>query len=194
MGRPLRTANSAAVLSAGDLRSACRTVALLHDEPAGKICTLTAGAVGIRATLRWHPGRELREPVLPPLPNNDRVRCSFEEETDRDPASLTITGGVRAFGEQDLRRAVDSVLRAISADSALSEAVLEARAVRLASPAVTPAATLEALARDLRDAGFPVSFGRSWSTVTGAEIAIGTGTDSDLVEFLAGHPSWAVLV
>jgi len=88
---------------------------------------------------------------------------------------------------------VDSVLRAISAASALSEAVLEACAVRLASPAVPPTATLEALAWDLRDAGFPVTFGRSWSAAPDAEIAIETGADTDLAEFLDGNSPWEVL-
>jgi len=116
------------------------------------------------------------------------------ENADEETDSSIVTGDVRAFGEQDLRQAVDSVLRTISAASALSEAVLEAHAVRRCSPAVTPAAILEALAWDLRDAGFPVAFGRSWSSAPDAEIAVGSGSDgSDLAGFLSGHPSWEVL-
>jgi len=131
---------------------------------------------------------------LSSLPNDKRVRFSFVEETDAANASRTISGEVRAFTEPDLRRTLDTVFRSISKTAALSEAVLEARAIRICSPAVTPSAVLEALARDLRDAGFPVTFGRSWSLVLNAETAVGTGgAEADLVEFLRGHSSWEIL-
>jgi hypothetical protein len=116
------------------------------------------------------------------------------EKADEDTASHTVTGEVRAFCERNLRRAVDSVLRAISAASALSEAVLEARAVRVASPSATPATALEVLARDLRDAGFPVSFGRFWAAANDAGICVGTGGDPGFREFLGEHPTWGMIL
>jgi len=137
------------------------------------------------------PGEEA---ALPDLRYDERVRCAFVKETDETTASRAISGEVRAFTRPDLSRTVDSVLRTISAVSALSEAVLEARVIRICSPAVTPVAVLEALSMDLRDAGFPVAFGRSWSTASNAEAAVGTrGAEPDLVDFLRGHPSWEIL-
>jgi len=167
---------------------------LLPDEPAGKIITLTAGVVEIRASLHWRPGQEPRGQILRSLPNNESVRCSFLEARDEDASSISVTGEVRAFAEVDLRRTVELVLRAISVASILSEAVLEVCAVRLASPAVTSPVALGTLAQDLHDAGFPVAFGRSWSAAPNAEISIGTGADTDLTEFLDGHSPWQVLV
>jgi len=135
-----------------------------------------------------------RETVLPELRHDERVRCAFVEETDKITFSRKITGKVRAFSEADLRLTLDAFLRAISKAAALSEAVLEARAVRFASPAVTPAAILEALARDLGDAGFPVGFGRSWSPAPNADAAIGTGgAEGHFAELFSGHPSWVIL-
>ena len=165
----------------------------MAGEPAGKILTRTAGAVEVRATMYWQPGQTPEGPVLSSLSNDHHIRCSFVEETDEAAAGCSITGVVRAFDERDLRRTVESVLRDISAASALREAVLEARAVRLAMPAVTPADVLAALTLDLQDSGFPVSFGRSWSFVTGAEVACGTGDGPELAGFLLGHPAWVVL-
>jgi len=149
--------------------------------------------VEVKATFHWRPDGMPRETVLPELRHDERVRCAFVEETDKITFSRKITGKVRAFTEPDLSRTVEWVLRSISTAAALSEAVLEARAIWIGSPVVTPATVLEALAMDLRSAGFPVSFGRSWSPVPNVEAAVGTGgAEPDFVEFLRGHPSWEI--
>lgn len=135
-----------------------------------------------------------RNPTLPGLANDGRARCYIFEVDDEAAVSRTISGEIRAFTGPDLRRTLDDVLCSISKAAALSEAVLEVRAVHLASPAVTPAAVLETLARDLQDAGFPARFGRSWFPVPDAEAAVGTGgAEPDFVEFLRGHPSWEII-
>lgn len=186
-------ARGAAVLPAG-ARRACRTLALLPEEPEGRIPTLTAGAIEIRATLNWRSGEMPRETALPGFPYDERVRCSLVREDDEPTASRNITGDIRAFTGPEMSKAVESVLRAISAAAALSEAVLEARAIRIGAPTATPAAMLETLARDLRDAGFPVGFGRSWSPAPNSDAAVGIGDPgTELAEFLRGHPSWEPL-
>lgn len=172
-------------------RGTCWTLALLPNEPAGVIPTRTAGLVEVRATLHWQPGRVPREPILPASPNDGRVRCSFMEESDETADSRIVIGEIRAFTEPDLSRTLEAVLRSISATAAVSEAVLEARAFRSSSPKLTRVSVLETLARDLRGAGFPVEFGRSWSPAPDAEVAVGIdGAGEALLDFLDRHPSW----
>jgi hypothetical protein len=72
--------------------------------------------------------------------------------------------------------------------------VLETRAVRLTDPTVTPAALVEVLARQLWDAGFPVSFGPSWIPAPDADISVGTrGLEEAFEAFLLTHTVWSPL-
>ncbi len=51
---------------------------------------------------------------------------------------------------------------------------------------------MQALALDLRDAGFGVTFAPSWTPVAGrVEIGLGIlGAEQELQSFLEAHPSW----
>jgi hypothetical protein len=55
----------------------------------------------------------------------------------------------------------------------------------------SPAKTLQALALDLRDAGFLVRFAPTWAPVAEGEIGLGIGgAEQELLNFLQTHPSW----
>jgi hypothetical protein len=72
--------------------------------------------------------------------------------------------------------------------------VLETRATRVAPLASAPATTLQALALDLRDAGFEVRFAPSWTPVPVGAIGLGVlGAEQELQSFLEAHLSWRAL-
>jgi hypothetical protein len=53
---------------------------------------------------------------------------------------------------------------------------------------------LQALALDLRDAGFEVRFGPSWTPVPEGAVGLGVlGAEQELENFLDAHPSWRAL-
>jgi hypothetical protein len=179
-------------LVAGDRSRTRQAVALLPDEPAGTIATCTAGIVKFWATLAWPrpedmpPGPMLLEPLA-------LARCSVAETEDPEAATRGLTGEIMAFSPSELGSALEAALRSVTAVATLTEAILEVGAVRDVSPRVAPARALEALARDLWDAGFPVRFGRSWTPSSGADVGVGVGGDGGaLKEFLRAHPSWSV--
>jgi hypothetical protein len=166
-------------------------VALLPGEPAGKIATRTAGVVKFRATLAWRRPEDLPlRPVLPEI--HGALRCSFAEHGDPEAARRWLAGEIRAFTPSELGSALEAALRSMTAVAALTEATLEVGAVRTVSPRVASARALETLARDLRDAGFRVRFGRSWTPALEADVWVGAG-DGALREFLRSHPSWSVV-
>ena len=99
-----------------------------------------------------------------------------------------------ALTERDLGSALENILRTLTTSAALSDAVLETRAVRVTPPASAPATTLQALALDLRDAGFGVRFAPSWSPVPEGAIGLGIlGAEQELLSFIEAHPSWRAL-
>jgi transglutaminase-like putative cysteine protease len=146
-------------------------------DPAGTVATCTAGLLEFSATLSWNRAEDLPQaPTLPALPAT--VRCSVVE-TD-DPAMC-----------RELGSALQTVLRSLTISAALSDAVLETRATRVARPASAPATTLQALALDLRDAGFEVRFTPSWTLVPEGAVGLGVlGAEQELESFLDAHPSW----
>ena len=159
-------------------------------DPAGTIATRTAGRIDFSATLCWDTLAQM--PPAPTLPSlSECARCSVVE-TD-DPASHTreIMGEILALSATDLGSALETVLRSLTITAALSDAVLETRASRLKAPAATPPSTLQALARDLWDAGFGVTFAPSWMPVPVGAVGLGVrGAERELDGFLRAHPSW----
>jgi hypothetical protein len=133
-------------------------------------------------------------PTLPEWPGAGTARISVAET--QDPGSSgrrIISGEIRALTQQELGSALDAVLRSVTTVAALTEAVLEVEAVRWATPKVGSAHSLQALARDLWEAGFPVRFGPSWTPGPGADVCVGVGgANRDLGAFLSVHPSWRV--
>ena len=136
------------------------------------------------------PGPTLRE--WPGAGTTARISVA---ET-QDPGSSgrrIISGEIRALTLQELGSALDAVLRRVTTAAALTEAVLEVEAVRWATPKAASPRALQALARDLWEAGFPVRFGPSWVPAPGADVCVGVGGASlDLGDFLSTHPSWRI--
>ena len=98
---------------------------------------------------------------------------------------------ILALSQRDLGSALQNVLRSLTASAALSDAVLETRVARVTPPACAPATTLQALALDLRDAGFEVGFAPSWTPVPLGAIGLGTlGAEQELQSFIEAHHSW----
>lgn len=164
-------------------------MALLTGERAGRICTVSAGAVSVRATFSGPPGEPPPRPVLPdPCPNASyhalRKRRSGEE--------LKLTCEVRATRSEDLAASVDDLLRALSAHAALVGAIFEARVLRIADPLVADAAAVGELARHLLASGLGVSFGPSpVPAPDGAVVCLGASGDERRIErILREHPAW----
>jgi hypothetical protein len=166
----------------------------LPGEPAGLIATRTAGVVDFSATLAWQsPGDVPSGPVLgmPRGFESGTLRYSVAETEELHRSARVMAGEIRAFTERELGAVLDALLRVITVTAALTQATLEVRAVRVASPGVAPPPALERLARDLWDAGFAVRFGRSWSVAPEAEISVGIrGAEGVLEDLLRRHPLW----
>ncbi len=166
----------------------------MPGEPAGLIATRTAGVVDFSATLAWQSPEDVPTgPVLEMLGGFEPgiMRCSFTETDESHRSARVVAGEIRAFTERDLGAALDTALRVVTVTATLTEATLEVRVVRVASPGVAPLLALEGLARDLWDAGLAVRFGRSWSAAPEAEISVGIEGAEDAFEvFLRGHPLW----
>jgi len=130
-----------------------------------------------------------RAPTLAALP--DTARLSVVETEDPAENRREILGEILALSERDLGSALESVLRSLTITAALSDAVLETRAARVRPPRPATAPVLQALALDLRDAGFRVRFGPSWMPVVEGAVGLGVlGAEQELWNFLRAHPSW----
>ena len=166
-------------------------VALLAEEPAGKIPTVSTGVACVEAALSCRPGDA--PPPVPQLPEPP-PGAVFIPAWGGDPTSATyrFSCEVRALRAAALAAALESILRAVSAYAALADAVLEARAIRSVEPVVYPAPLVERFARDLWEAGIRVSFGPSWvpNNLDGS-LAVGSeGSDGEIESFLRDHPVW----
>jgi hypothetical protein len=162
-------------------------------DPAGTVATRTAGLLEFSATLSWKRIKDLPQvPTLPTLP--ETARCSVVETDDPETGKRGILGEILAFSDRDLGSALQNVLRSLTISAALSDAVLETRASRVASPASAPATTLQTLALDLRDAGFGVRFAPSWTPVPEGAVGLGiVGAERELQSFIEAHLSWRAL-
>jgi hypothetical protein len=165
-------------------------LALLPEEPAGRISTGSAGAISFWAALSRRPDEERRGvPVLGDPPPGARF-YSLARTRDAASGNTEISCEIRALHVGQLTGALEAVLRSVAAHAALTEAVLETRAVRLANPSA-PSPLVETLARQLSDAGLRPSFGPSWTPAPGADLSVGTRGLEDVFEtVLATHPTW----
>ena len=108
-----------------------------------------------------------------------------------ESAIREISCEIRALYSEELTNALDTVLRSVTAHAALSEAVLETRAVRLADPSEAHPALAETLARQLSDFGLHASSGPSWVPAPGADVSVGTQGSKEVLErFLRSHSGW----
>ncbi len=166
-------------------------LALLPEEPAGRISTRNAGAIFFRATLTRRPDKEKSTGLNLGNPPPGARFYYLAQTNDATSDVQEISCEIRALHTEQLTGALDAILRCVTAHAALTEAVLETRAVRLADPSVTPAALVEGLARQLSGAGLHTSFGPSWTPVPCAVASVGTrGLKEDLRAFLQTHPAW----
>ena len=166
-------------------------LALLPEEPAGRISTRNAGAIYFRAILSQRPdGERHAVPILGDPPPGARfysLACAF----DAGSGYREISCEIRALHVEQLTGALDAVLRSVAAHVALTEAVLETRAVRLADPSAAPSQLVEMLARQLSGVGLRPSFGSSWVPVPGADLSVGTrGLAEALETFVDANPTW----
>ena len=159
-------------------------------DPAGTVATSTAGLIEFSATLCWGRACDVPEgPTLAALP--DTARYSLVETDDPAEVKREVLGEILALSERDLGSALESILRSLTITAALSDAILETRAARVAPPRSTPDTILQALALDLRDAGFQVRFAPSWTPVVEGAVGLGVlGGEQELESFLRDHRSW----
>lgn len=150
-------------------------VALLPDEAAGKIATVSAGAAVFEAVFVPRPGDGLCDVQFVHGPSQAVRFVARTVEVDPVSLDVSIRLEIRALRRDHLSKALENLLREAANFAALADAIFEARVHHLADPAVHPAPLVQALALDLRDAGIPVNFGRSWTPVAGAPVAVGVG-------------------
>lgn len=163
-------------------------MALLPGERAGKVCTVSVGAISVEATLYVRPGENLPPPILPDPSPGVRYHA-IRRNGDRGAHRLYCE--MRAVSEAVLAAAVDDLLRALSAHAALAGAVLETRVVRLCEPLVPDALLVGGIARALRSAGLGVSFGPSWTPASGASVCVGaSGREREIERFFREHCGW----
>ena len=165
-------------------------VALLPEEPAGKIPTVSAGVARVEAALSCRPGDA--PPPAPRLPEPP-PGAVFIPAWEGDPTAVSyrFSCEVRALRAAALAAALEGILRAVTARAALADAVLEARAIRSVEPVVYPAPLVERLARGLWEAGIRVSFGPSWVPILDGGLAVGSGgSEGEIEGFLRDHPVW----
>jgi len=152
------------------------TVALLPDEPTGRVATRSAGCVLLEATLRGRPGG----PPVPPLHNPSAPGTRI---ATADPTVEPLGGAVpsqrrevRALDPGALAAATEALLRSVTGHAALHEAVLEARTVRVANPRAFPPDLVEWLGVTLWRAGLRATFGPVWTPLPpDVHLAVGTG-------------------
>lgn len=167
---------------------------LLPEEPAGRISTRNAGAIYFRAILSQRPDWERR--VVPTVgESSPGARFYYlAHASDAGSGYEEISCEIRALHVEQLIGALDGVLRSVVAHAALTEAVLETHAVRLADPSPASSPLMEALARQLSSAGLSPTFGSSWVPTPGADLSVGTrGLEEAFETFVAASPAWQQL-
>lgn len=151
------------------------------------MATRAAGRADFLAVFEWEVAPEL-QPRCVPEPDG-AVRYDLSEEPSPCGTRLEVRGSVAAVS--GLGGALERIMRRSAEEAAVSGAVLEMRVLREATPRPFPPDLVQALARDLWRAGFPVRFGPCWEPVGDAGLAVGAGDGEErLHEFLGEHPFW----
>lgn len=156
------------------------------DQPAGTLATRVAGSAELEATLWWRsPGD------MPDTPDLLGARPDFVFSEDRENAARTLRAGITGLTSADIAAALEDALRSIAAYAALTEAVLEARAIHGPPPRAVPEELLGSLARDLHGAGFTVGFAPSLTPTPGVGVPLGMrGAEKELRAFVDAHSEW----
>jgi hypothetical protein len=161
-------------------------------DPAGTVVTRSAGLVEFSATLSFRRPEDVPEgPTLEISPQ--AARCCVIETDDITQGRREILGEILALSEDDLGSALETILRSLAIAAALSDAVLQTRTARVTPVRAAPAAAFQALALDVRGAGFPVRFAPTWTPLAEGEIGLGiSGSEQKLRDFIEAHPSWCM--
>lgn len=136
------------------------------------ICTRNAASLEFEASLQWPPESEAVPLFAGGVSCGESVRADFEE---------TVAGGRNQIHgtlvspyEEELRAALDGILRDLACAAAVYEAALTSRVLRSHRPLCASSSAVESLARTLWEAGLRVKFGVSWSTAPeGADVTVG---------------------
>ena len=132
-----------------------------------------------------------QEPTLRISPPG--ARCTVVETDDPAENRREILGEILSLSEADLGSALEAVLRSLATAAALSDAVLQTRATRVAPVRAAPAATLQTLALSVREAGCPVRFAPTWTPLGEGEIGLGIcGAERELRGFLEEHRAYGM--
>lgn len=151
--------------------------------------TYAAGAIELWASLAWERPAEVPSKNLLPMVSG-AVKPLLAESPGTDEAMRFVAGEIRGFDPRSTAQALDDVLRTLTSKAALSEAVLETRVLRQAPPWVARGTLVGEVSCRLWDAGFSVTFGRSWEPVADADLAIGVGGSAELEELFKERFSW----
>lgn len=140
--------------------------------------------------MAWKSPDEIpKESLLPVLP--DTVSSLLTECSETEENTRLVAVELRALCGRDLSSALDLILRNLTSKAALTDAVLETRATRTASPKTFDPSLVCSVARTLRGAGFDVTFGPSPYSVAGADLAVGTrGSNGELESFVTEDELW----
>ena len=137
----------------------------------------------------WQSPEEMIDEVAPGVPDG----CKLAVGLSRAEAACEVAGELRAFDEESIREILDSVLRHVVNAASISEAVLETRILKVASPHAPDFSLVCGLARYLWSAGIGVTFGRTWLPHTGGGIALGTGGSNEKLETILSRSSpWEI--
>ncbi|CAN5883185.1 hypothetical protein BH23ACT11_BH23ACT11_05980 [soil metagenome] len=176
----------------GEEKDVLLRVALVPEEPAGKVITRSAGAVEVWASLGWPSVADVPEySMLPSFP--ETVKPLLTESGESKATERIVAGELLAFSDQDLSAGVDLLLRTLTTTAAVTDAVLEVRVFRAAAPRVSDGDLVCGLARKLWKDGRYVTFGVSWHPVRESQVALGVGGSSvDLEGFIGVEELWEI--
>ena len=160
-------------------------VGLSPEEPEGVICTRNAGAMEFEASLEWPPGADAAPLFAGGISFGEPVRADFEETTTGGCGR--IRGSIVSPYEEELRAALDGILRDLACAAAVYEAALTSRMLRSRRPLCASPSAVESLARSLWEAGLRVGFGVSYSPAPeGTDVTVGCrGAEERLASLLS---------
>lgn len=164
----------------------------------------------VEATLTLKTGDSIESLPATLISRSEEIRCLETENGDRSPdaldmgarvrssrregesGELVIEGEVMAFDRGRMGRAVEAVMRWMSEEAAILDAVLEMRALRVAEPKSADEEAVSKLRRELSGAGFPVCTDLLWQPSPGGDVWLGAdGKHADaLRDFIEAHSEW----
>ncbi|WP_273845706.1 hypothetical protein [Rubrobacter calidifluminis] len=167
---------------------------LLPEEPPGTVVSRTPGAMLLRANLRWQerPPREdgLLSSWSRGVPDRGSLHAVCRMTSD---TTGYIACELRSFYRRDLSGMLDSVLRGVSSLAAVTGAMLEMAAERLAGARVFSRSRRLELCRSLESRGLSPREAPSLAPVgSGSDLCLGTGSLLDELRRMLLQDGWEV--